>query len=237
MNHRSRTSRGFTIIELLVGLMVASLVLGGASFALARMIKARNSSVSRQVAFARAEAAAGRVALDLIAAARSPDLTFAKVAISDAGSPASPRDELLLLFTSRRPLRGLDGVPEGHLFESQYRVAATPEGTSALWRRVDTGFDIAVDGGGVAAPEFRGIVSFGVDAYDGTAWFTAWDSDNDGIPHAVRVTITATDDEGKVEAIARRIVSLDRVPVPPETEDEETDTDSSGTSGTTGGTG
>jgi hypothetical protein len=51
------------------------------------------------------------------------------------------------------------------------------------------------------------------------------------------VTITATDDEGKVEAIARRIVSLDRVPVPPETEDEETDTDSSGTSGTTGGTG
>ncbi|MFZ4573166.1 MAG: type II secretion system protein GspJ [Phycisphaerales bacterium] len=234
MTPRPRPTRAFTIIELLVGLMVAALVLGAASLALARMIKARNTAVARQVAFSRAEAAAGRVALDLMAAARSPDLTFAKVGVTDGGSPAAPHDELLLMYTSRRPLRGLDGVPEGQLFESQYRIAPTPEGEAALWRRVDTAFDIAVDGGGVASPEFRGVVTFAVDAYDGSAWFNTWDSDSEGLPHAVRVTITASDDEGRATATARRLVSLDRVPVPPETEET---TNESTTSPTTGGTG
>lgn len=235
MQRASGTTRAFTVIELLVGLLVGALVLGGASFTLARMISARNASASRQTAFSRAEAAASRVALDLSAAARSADLTFAKVAVVDGGSPASPHDEILMMINTHRPLRGIDGVPEGNLFESQYRVAPAPDGSSALWRRTDTGFDIAVDAGGVASPELRGVTSLAVQAYDGTSWFEAWDSDSDGLPHAVRVTVTATDDEGKATATARRLVAIDRVPVPPET-DEDSSTDSS-TTPATGGTG
>lgn len=237
MNTRARTTRAFTIIELLVGLMVAALVLGGASFTLARMISARKASASRQIAFSRADAAASRIALDVGAAARSADLTFAKLAVVDSGNPVTPRDELLMLFTTHRPLRGIDGVPEGQLFESQYRVGAAPDGSSALWRRTDTGFDIAVDGGGVATPEFRGVRTLSVQAYDGTAWFEAWDSDNDGMPHAVRITVTASDNEGLVTATARRVVSIDRVPVPPEAEEEDASTDTSGGGTTTGGGG
>jgi hypothetical protein len=178
------------------------------------------------MAFSRAQAAAGRIALDLQAAARSSDLAFAKIAVKDGGPQPQSRDELLMLMTSHRPLRGIDGLPEGQLFESQYRVAPAPDGMSTLWRRVDTGFDLAVDGGGIATPAFRGVVSLSVQAFDNAAWFEEWDSDSDGLPHAVRVTVIATDDDSRVFATARRLIALDRVPVPPEADDSSTQTPS-----------
>jgi type II secretion system protein J len=229
MQRQSHSSRAFTIIELLVGLAVAAVVLGAASLSLSRMISSRNVAIARHTAFSRAEAAATRIALDITAAARSADLTFSKVAITDAGG-AIGRDELLVLMTSRRPLRGSDASPEGHLFEVQYRISATPSGTEALWRRVDTAFDDFVDGGGIASPEFRGVTTLAIQVYDGTNWFDSWDSDAEGLPHAVRFTISAQDDEGRATATTRRVVSIDRVPVPPETE-EETTTPESGSTG------
>lgn len=234
MVNRRLTLPAFTVVELLVGLVIGALVLGAASMSISRMVSARTASVARQMAFSRAQAAAGRIALDLQAAARSSDLTFAKVAVTDGGPQPQSRDELLLLMTSHRPLRGIDGLPEGQLFESQYRVAPAPDGMSTLWRRVDTGFDLAVDGGGIATPAFRGVVSLSVQAYDNAAWFEEWDSDSDGLPHAIRVTVIATDDSSRVLATARRLIALDRVPVPPDT-DEATDTSTdTATSGSTG---
>lgn len=231
MNAHASQSRGFTIIELLVGLAVAAVVLGAASLSLSRMIASRNAAVARQTAFSRAEAAATRIALDITAAARSSDLAFSKIAITDAGGPIG-RDELLVLMTSRRPLRGIDGSPEGQLFETQYRIASTPDGDEALWRRVDTAFDDFVDGGGIASPEFRGVTTLSIQANDGTNWFDAWDSDSDGLPHAVRFTLSARDDEGRTTATIRRIVCVDRVPVPPETEETpSTESTSEGSGG------
>jgi len=228
MQYQSRQPRAFTIIELLVGLAVAAVVLGAASLSLSRMISSRNVAIARHTAFSRAEAAATRLALDITAAARSADLTFSKVAVTDAGGPIG-RDELLVLMTSRRPLRGTDSSPEGHLFEVQYRITSTPSGTEALWRRVDTAFDDFVDGGGIASPEFRGVTTLSIQVYDGTNWFDSWDSDSEGLPHAVRFTITAQDDEGRTTATSRRVVAIDRVPVPPDTEDAATNPSTGGT--------
>jgi len=42
-----------------------------------------------------------------------------------------------------------------------------------------------------------------------------WDSDTDGYPHALRVTLVALADDGKTTAVARRVISLDRTPLPP----------------------
>jgi hypothetical protein len=104
--------------------------------------------------------------------------------------------------------------PEGADFEVQYRVAPAPQGGTALWRRRDTALDPSQDAGGVAAPVCAGVASMTAEASGGASWFEAWDSDSLGFPHALRVTVSATDDTGRTTAVARRVIALDRTPPP-----------------------
>jgi hypothetical protein len=53
-----------------------------------------------------------------------------------------------------------------------------------------------------------------IQAFDGTTWFDDWDTDSDGYPHAVRVTVTARSDDGSVTRVSRRTIAVDRVPLP-----------------------
>ena len=79
-----------------------------------------------------------------------------------------------------------------------------------------------------------------VEASDGSEWFGAWNSDSDGLPHLVRVTVTARSDDGTGVATFRRVVAVDRVPIPPVPMEEESGSggqpsgDQSGTGGSTG---
>jgi hypothetical protein len=70
------------------------------------------------------------------------------------------------------------------------------------------------DGGGVATAIVDGIVSLDIKAYDGSAWSSSWETDDTGYPHAVSITVSATDDSGRYEAVCRRIVAIDRTPIP-----------------------
>ena len=127
-------------------------------------------------------------------------------------------------------------MPEGGQYEAQYRVDGS--GPSAgLWRRVDPGFDRAQDAGGVATLLAPSVTSFSVQAYDGTSWFDTWDSDSDGIPHAIRVEIRAQSDDGTADAVVRRVTAIDRVPTPPDTAESSstTGTGQSGSGGTQSG--
>jgi hypothetical protein len=134
------------------------------------------------------------------------------------------RDELLLLVRSFRRVRPLSEGEESAEQEAHYRVAdlVGREGTG-LWRRADHALDRAQDAGGLARPIVPGVVSLSIQAYDGASWYDVWDSDFDGMPHALRVTVVAqadTDDR-VVTATARRIISIDRVPLPAETLGED----------------
>lgn len=152
-------------------------------------------------------------------------------------------DELLLFAQSDRRVRPLDDQPESGEYEVQYRAAAGPgvgrqplPGWSApqqpqprarrggapvrlgpgftLWRRADPMPDDVPDGGGIILPVTEGITRLSVLAFDGQRWETSWDSDTDGLPHAVRVILEARDDTGRATATAIRTIALDRVPIP-----------------------
>jgi prepilin-type N-terminal cleavage/methylation domain-containing protein len=240
-----RSRPAFTLVELIVAAVVGAMVAGAVAVSAGQLWRTNLAASQRQQASARAEAAASRISLDLLSAARDSDLLSARVSILDSGTGPSARDELLILTKSMRPVRGEAGEAEGDLQEAQYRVVGTAGGAGSLWGRRDPAMDEIVDGGGIAESLVEGVMSVSITAYDGEAWFEEWDSDRDGMPHAVRISVEAAGDDGKTRATSRRLVAIDRVPIPV-VEEEETETEPGGvpadpgTSGPTtsgGGTG
>lgn len=220
-------------MELVVASLVGVLVATGTAAAISQMYRARNHSRSHQQAFQRADTAAARIALDVSTALRRSDPLQQCVRITNGGGPGAERDELLVLMTSMRPLRGADGEAEGQEYEVQYRVEPGVDGREALWRRMDIGLDEYIDGGGIATPIAGGITALSFLATDQSGeWLEQWDSDSDGLPHAIKVTITAMADDGRASATGVRIIAIDRVPLPPVTdaEGESTEGESTGSS-------
>lgn len=153
-------------------------------------------------------------------------------------------DELLLFSNSpisaRSSNRGeLGEQAEGGEFEVQYRLAnglageggrqfssrgrvfsteAGSEGAAVLWRRVDPQPDETPNGGGMVFPVMEGVREFSVEALDVDRWVAEWDSDRQGYPHALRVTVRVTEagsySSPRREAFARRTIAIDRVPLP-----------------------
>ncbi|MFO0831976.1 MAG: type II secretion system protein GspJ [Phycisphaerales bacterium] len=228
----------FTLVELVVGIVIVAMLAAAASAAIGQLVRSRTAAVSHRQAFSRASDAAARIALDLAAVTRDMNLSVSKVQVTSSGGPKQARDELLLLVRSTRPVRGLSeitGAAEGADQELQYRVK-DDGGVPTLWRRADVALDGIVDGGGIASPIISRVQTLSLEAYDGSAWKESWDSDGDGMPHAVRVVVTASSDDGKSTATARRVVAIDRVPLAPRSE-EGSSGSSSGSSSSSSGSG
>lgn len=225
----ARCRPGFTLVELIVASVIAAILAGAASVSLARMIRARTSSEARQTAYARAEGVTSRIALDLLNVMRDSNLANCRVQIRNGGLPNAERDDLLLLTRSLRPVRA-DSI-EGDEYEAHYRIAPmdatnVSSPSDAFWKRTDPAHDDYQDGGGVATAIAQGAVALSIQATDGESWFEDWNSDSDGLPHAVRVVAVARSDDGKAQIVSRRIIALDRVPIPPEeTTDSETESE------------
>jgi type II secretory pathway pseudopilin PulG len=225
----ARPRRAFTLVELIVAALIGVLIAGATATAMTQLFRARGSSAAHQQAYSRADGAASRIALDLSNALRRNDPLQQKVAVINGGAPGAERDELLMLQKSLRPVRGDPSSPEGDEFEVQYRVMPAADGRDALWRRVDMGHDEYVDAGGIASPITGGVVALSIQANDGSdQWFDEWDSDSDGLPHAVRIVVTAQADDAGARATATRVVAIDRVPIPAPTPTEDTSDTSSG---------
>lgn len=86
-----------------------------------------------------------------------------------------------------------------------------------------------------------GLESLSIAASDGQSWFTSWDSDSEGLPHAVVVSVRAVDALGQSRATRRAVVTFDRSPVPAELEaqsdeaDDQAETDDAAPAGTSSG--
>jgi prepilin-type N-terminal cleavage/methylation domain-containing protein len=259
----SRARGGFSLIELIVSAVVLAMLAGATAISISRSIRSRDDTAARREAFARAEQATSRIAMDVASVVRDSDLYFTRLLISDSGDSVEfSADEMLLLSRSLRPVRGQRDPAdpyEAGTREVQWRVEAAvsrplPDGVArdpglTLWRRVDPTPDGALDAGGVASPIADGVLSLSIEAAEvtseGETWFASWDSDYDGIPHAVRIVVTAASDlDPRKTATVRRVVAIDRLtppiasPVEEPSETEGTGTGGTGTGGTgTGGTG
>ncbi len=223
-----RRPLGFTLVEVLVALVIVAGIAAAATVSISRGLRAQTLSAARQEARARADAAAERIAADVVNVVRDGDLFHARVLITDGGQGTAARDELLVFSNSSTPLRPGNIQAEGGVYEVQYRVVERPTFADAgrggapagpptlvLWRRVDPVPDEVPDGGGIVFPVAEGLLSLSIDAFDGTAWQSGWDSDRDGYPHAIRIEVRAVagGDERR-SATSRKIVALDRVPLP-----------------------
>ncbi|MCA9282467.1 MAG: prepilin-type N-terminal cleavage/methylation domain-containing protein [Phycisphaeraceae bacterium] len=217
------TRRAFTLIELMVAVIITAAVAGGCVIALSQSMDARTRSHARQQARSRAETAAGVMARDIANAIRSGDMFDAQVFITDLTVDGSARDEILLFSRSDRRVRSATNEPESGEYEVQYRVVGRVErdesgvgrgNAFSLWRRMDPVPDEWFDSGGVATAIGDGVVELSISAFDGEGWYSSWNSDQDGYPHAIRIDLRARDETGRYTADTRRVIALDRTPPP-----------------------
>ncbi|MGQ0628982.1 MAG: type II secretion system protein GspJ, partial [Phycisphaerales bacterium] len=219
---------GFTLVELIVSSVIVALLAGATTLSISRSVKTRDASQARYDAFSHAAAAAELIARDIVTTERDESEAHVKLAITSGGAEGAERDTIQMLARASRRVRTDEQVPEGPVHEVQYRIenseerpgtgtaggSRAVEGSGTLWRRVDPLADEFLDAGGVAAPVVGRIKSLKIEATDGNEWYDAWDSDLDGLPHAVRVTVVASAGEPERSITARRTVALDRTPLP-----------------------
>ena len=230
--NRSRQRRGFTVIELVVATVITALVVGTITMSTSQLSRARNVTKLRLEATTRAQGALDALRRDLVSTIRDEDLFRSRVVIYD-GEAFGPygvvdRDELVIFNNRMRPIKGDRYSGEGGEYETQYRVEDDYAG-SALWQRRDAVPDDNPEGGGTVTPLVDGIIGLKVEAYDGESWYPDWDSDFDGSPWALRVTVLATGDAtgsdptdaNKSTIVLRTQIALDRIVPPLEEETEE----------------
>jgi prepilin-type N-terminal cleavage/methylation domain-containing protein len=220
---RPSSRRAFTLAEIIVAIVITAFLAGATTLAISQAARARDASAARVEAHLRAETAASRIADDVQNTVRDAEVFFTRILLTNRAD----RDELLIYMRSQKLVRPRAEQGEGGEYECQYRLEPLPPGVGprnlsrgpeapllALWRRVDPVPDETPDGGGIAAAIVTGVTSLSITAYDGSSWFESWDSDSSGYPHAVSITAVATDDSGRYSATARRIIALDRTPLP-----------------------
>ncbi len=214
--------RGFTIIELMVAGMMATIVLGGITVSLSQLGSAKGVSRQRLEAFSRCDSAIRTLRRDVITTLRRGDLFHTRILISDYNDRFQGeivnQDELLVFDGAIRANKEIDFNGEGMEYETQFRIEPN-EVSSALWKRRDAILDDNPVGGGMATPIAEGIIALQFEAFDGLSWYPEWDSDELGIPEAIRISVTSTgmlnEDERYAPVVTlRTIVPLDRVRSP-----------------------
>ncbi len=221
---------GFTLIELVVAIVLIAGVAGATTFSLAQSLRALDGSRASREAMDRAQSAAESVARQVERCVRDGDLYFARVLLTDREGVSGPADELLVFINDERPIRPWENTAEACDREVQFRLSAQiapgvvaqdeslrpdpDEPGQVLWRRTDLALDDQPAGGGVIEPVARGVIAMSITAFDGNRWSAAWDSDRDGIPYAIEVSVIATDEKDTKRAVARRTVAIDRAPLP-----------------------
>jgi len=249
---RQRSARvnrgGFTLVEVIVAMTITVMVIGTVSFCLSRIGHTRNIGKLRLDAYTRADAAMNMIRREIASVIRSDDLFHTRLMIRDGKSGDFQHDTILVFNTRLRPVRGLDAFTgEGIEYESQFRIEHDEWGP-VLWHRRAVFPDAYPEAGGVTFPAVEGIVSLSIEALDweNRRWYEDWDSDINGLPLAVRITVIASGHrpgENPLDApmaTLRTVVAIDRVPPPRNIYDqieEELDEQEAAESGEAGGIG
>lgn len=231
----SSTRRGFTLVEVIIATLIAAFVLGSLATSIGQLARARDTSKLRLDAHLRADRALSEIRRHVASVVRHEDLHWTRLYIRDGMYRVSPteefdRDEMLIFSNDLRAVHDMEFQGEGMQHEVQYRVE-TGEYGAALWQRRDPVPDESPFGGGIATPMVSGIIGLMFEAYDGIEWRRRWDSDEFGLPYAVRITVVASGNRNGEDlyeaprAVLRTVVAIDRVPVPMDYLEEEEEED------------
>ena len=225
MSRNKITRRGFTLVELIIAGIIAVIVVGTLGTSLSQLARARASSKVRLNAHLRANTALEKIRRELQQVIRSDNLIDTRILLTgdSVNSPIGDlqRNDVLIYSTKLSPVRNKTYEGDGIEHEVQLRVTDDESG-SALWMRSDSVPDDNEGGGGKAAPMMDGIIGLYIEASDGTDWYDSWDSDINGLPVALRVTVSSAGDAQGADFFAdsrelmslRTIVPIDRVPPP-----------------------
>lgn len=218
----------------MVAAVISAFVLGGITMTLSQLARAKDMSKTRLDAHLRADAALNAIRADIASVIRHEDLFWTRLVIRPdmVRTPLGDlyRDEILVFNNRLRSIHDIDFNGEGMQYETQYRIEGDDYG-SYLWQRRDPVPDEYPLAGGIATPLVEGIVALRIEAYDGLEWHEHWDSDDKGLPEAVRVTLIASGHRNGDDlwtaplAHMRTVIAIDRVLPPADlfrmTEEEE----------------
>ncbi|HEX3358375.1 MAG TPA: type II secretion system protein GspJ [Tepidisphaeraceae bacterium] len=215
-----RNHSGFTLIELVLAMLLASMLALGLYRALSASIKLQRSAQAAVLA-----ARSGSVAMDLICrdldSAVTPAATDTTASAltnpplslkgpfqgSHQGAAGGDNDDLIFCTIERED----NADPNDPLAEGVRQVEfaiSSNNGKSVLVRRVTRNL-LATSQAPVDEQILcRDVKSFSVQYYDGTAWETSWDSTQIGdvLPYAVRVAIDIQDPSGALQANGNPVV-------------------------------
>lgn len=216
-------ARGFTIVELIIAGVIAAMVFSIVAVTMTQIVQSKNISKERLDAHLRSDVALKNLRRDLVSTLRRDDLFYTRLVLDDnvIDTPEGEmdRDQILIFNHRLRASREIDYNGEGIEYETAYRIDEDDWGP-VLWQRRDALPDQYPTAGGIATPIAEGVVAMKIEAWDGDQWEENWDSDYDGLPHALRITVTAS---GHLPgepvwdapiATLRTIVPLERMPPP-----------------------
>ncbi|MCP4838535.1 MAG: hypothetical protein GY894_04130 [Planctomycetes bacterium] len=216
------------MVEFILAAVLLAAVLLGMTVAMQQVIKSRNKARGRIDAYIRADAALRMLRRDLASVLRREDLYYTRVLLEDQAIEQDrmslDRDEILVFNNRLQATRDIEYNGDGLEFETQYRIESDDFGP-ALWQRRDAMPDAYPRGGGIVSPVVEGLISLQIEAWNGINWFDQWDSDEEGLPWALRITVTATGaaiGQSPTEhplAILRTVVPIDRSRMPLEVAD------------------
>ena len=215
--------RGFTLVEIIVAGIIMALLFAAITVSMGQVISSRNISKNRMEAFVRADAAMQSIRSDIASILRRNDLFQTWLKIEDdtyrLDGTELNQDWILLFNNHLRAIRGIDYNGEGIEYESSWQIIMDEDGP-VLWQRRDAMPDTYPEAGGVITPKVEGILELEIEAWNGDQWLTTWDSDYDGMPYGLRISITASGarpGENPLDsplAFLRTIIPIDRAPLP-----------------------
>jgi len=213
MTLATRRQRGFTLVETLAAGGVIVLISALVASSVARLASAREAARAHARAWTSSDRAAQVMQRAVLQSIRRQDLTQTRLVIRDGGRGESAQDSIYMLVRGLEPVRPVDNAAlqsDGGEFEVGFKIRGSADG-SALWRRVDMGFDEYQDAGGVATEVARDVVSLSITAGDAEGVWATWDSDQTGLPHMVIIEVRTRTPDGRGSAVARRVASIPRV--------------------------
>ena len=213
-----RKSKGFTLIEVLVTMVVVSMVLTLVYQAFSKTVQSKDYVEAGNEMYHELRWALNKISLDLTSAyvSRGKNANSLFLGVSKLNPDGIPQD--MIHFTSFSHVRYSAAERSSDQCEISYFVVQDPQTEQyVLFRREDYTLDDDLESGGEILDLIDGIIAFNIRYYNGEGWVDDWDSRNytemeeqfveinveqteemvDQVPPGVEIALSMADERGQ----------------------------------------